>query len=127
MIHNPHVGGFVLAAIAVIVLLLVFGQISWWGAALLALVVGVPTYLVSRQVYRALRRPVAVGREALLGGRATVVNQIPAGGYFVRIEGELWRAESPDPLVDGEQVYVLDVEDQHLIVCRLPPELMSSV
>ncbi len=125
--HHPHFGGIVVAVVVAIVLLLVLGQISWWGAALLALVVGVPTYLVSRQVYRALRRPVAVGREALPGGRATVVSQIPEGGYFVRIEGELWRAESPDPLVAGESVYVLDVEDHRLIVCRMPPELMSSV
>jgi membrane protein implicated in regulation of membrane protease activity len=82
---------------------------------------------VSRQIYRALRRPVAVGREALPGSRATVVGRTDSGGYFVRIEGELWSAESPDALVDGERVYVLDVEGQHLIVCRLPPELMSSV
>ncbi len=125
--HHPHVGGIVVAAVVVIVLLLVFGQISWVGAALLAAVVGVPTYFVSRQVYRALRRPVYVGREALPGRPATVVGQIPEGGYFVRIEGELWRAESPDSLVDGERVYVLEVEDHHLIVCRLPPELMSGV
>lgn len=125
--HHPHVGGIVVALVVVIALLLVFGQISWWGAALLAVLGGLPVYLVSRQVYKALRRPAAVGREALPGRPATVVGRIPAGGYFVRIEGELWHAESPDALVDGERVYVLDVEDHHLIVCRMPPELMSSV
>lgn len=125
--HHPHVAGLVVAVVVAIALLLIFGQISWWGAALLTVLVGVPSYLVSRQVYRALRRPAAVGREALPGGRATVVSHIPAGGYFVRIEGELWSAESPDALVEGERVYVLDVEDHHLIVCRMPPELMSSV
>ena len=125
--HHPHVGGIVVAALVAIVLLFVFGQISWWGATLLVLLVGIPAYLVSRQVYLALRRPVAVGREALPGSRATVVSRVPEGGYFVKVQGELWQAESPDTLVDGEPVYVLDVEGHHLIVCRIPPELMSGV
>ena len=125
--HHPHFGGLVVAAVIAIALLLYLGQISWWGAALLAVLVGVPAYLVSRQVYRALRRPASAGREALPGSRATVVSRVPEGGYFVRVAGELWRAESPDALVDGERVYVLDVDDHQLIVCRMPPELMSSV
>ncbi|MEB3779864.1 MAG: hypothetical protein GSR85_06510 [Desulfurococcales archaeon] len=73
-------------------------------------------------VYRvaiAYSRDIAVGKEALKGKRAIVIEDLQPEGK-VLLEGEIWRARSIDKsrIPSGERVYVVDVEDLTLIVAR---------
>jgi membrane-bound serine protease (ClpP class) len=55
------------------------------------------------------RRPIATGREALVGQRGEARGAIaPRGKVFVR--GELWNAESAVPIAAGEAVEIVAVE-----------------
>jgi membrane protein implicated in regulation of membrane protease activity len=99
----------------------------WW-VTVLVLAVVVPTgLLVSGQVRRALRRRTSVGAEALPGAAGTVVGRLAPSeaplGYVVRLGGELWMARSTDDLDLGDRALVVEVEGNHLLVCRLPREL----
>ncbi|MCE4599538.1 MAG: hypothetical protein F7C81_05010 [Desulfurococcales archaeon] len=64
-------------------------------------------------------RDIAVGKEALKGKRAIVIEDLQPEGK-VLLEGEIWRARSIDKsrIPSGERVYVVDVEDLTLIVAR---------
>jgi membrane-bound serine protease (ClpP class) len=68
-------------------------------------------------VRRAMRRPVAVGKEDLIGkiGVATT-NLAPKG--FVRLKGERWSAVCKGRIRKGEKVVVKDVKGITLIVKR---------
>lgn len=114
------------ALIAVVAMVLLLAA-PWWVALAAAILVLPPTLLVSRRVRRALRRRASVGAESLPGASGVVTaslddpnSQLP---YVVRLGGELWTARSYDDLVVGDRILVLDVEDNHLLVCRLPREI----
>ncbi len=64
-------------------------------------------------------RDIAVGKEALKGKRAIVIEDLQPEGK-VLLEGEIWKARSIDKsrIPSGERVYVVDVEDLTLIVAR---------
>jgi membrane-bound serine protease (ClpP class) len=85
-------------------------------AVTLALLLG----LALTRVVRAARQPVAVGAQGILGHDGVVQRD-----GLVRVNGELWRAHSPDgtPLVPGAHVRVEQVEDdlQLVVGSSLPP------
>jgi membrane-bound serine protease (ClpP class) len=78
-------------------------------ASSLALLMGIA---LSR-VARVARRPAAVGVQGLVGGEGVVRR-----GGLVLVNGELWRAHTPDdsPLVPGDHVRVEKVEDDLRLV-----------
>lgn len=78
-------------------------------ASSLALLMGIA---LSR-VVRIARRPAAVGVHGLVGGEGVVRR-----GGLVLVNGELWRAHTPDdtPLVPGDHVRVEQVEDDLRLV-----------
>jgi membrane-bound serine protease (ClpP class) len=59
------------------------------------------------------RRKPAIGLEAMIGARATVVSQT-----HVRIQGELWHARARETLRPGDQVEVVGVEGLTLEVAK---------
>jgi len=92
--------------------------------------VAVPIYLVillaSGLVYwslaRAMRRRPKTGREGLMGATARVVARVQLGSsaqYLVRTQGELWGADSPDTLKEGELVTVTGIDGLKLRVRRI--------
>jgi membrane-bound serine protease (ClpP class) len=85
-------------------------------AAVAALVVsGAVTLAV-----RAFRTPVAVGRPALVGARATVRSPLdPAGKVFV--QGEWWNAVSDQTVEAGQQVEITAVDGMTLRVRPIEP------
>lgn len=93
---------------------------------LLPLVLALPIYIVvslfSAFIYylaiMAMRKPVVTGKEAMIHGVGTIISAGPHG-FRVRINSELWDAESDQPLQVGDQVEVVDVHELHLRVAFL--------
>ena len=93
------------------VLLAIFVLPSPWG--IVAVVVAglldtAETYVLWRW---SKRRKSVTGAEALVGQRAVVATPTQ-----VRVAGELWNARSTDPLVEGTEVVVKEVEGLTLVV-----------
>lgn len=67
---------------------------------------------------RSAHRLVETGREAILHGRGRVV-KARGRRFTVRLDGELWNAESRDTLRTGDEVRVIGIEGLVLSVERL--------
>ena len=70
-----------------------------------------------RLVLRSRKWKTATGREELIGAQGIAVSKLQAGVEgMVRVHGELWRAESAQPVQEGKSVKVLRVEGLKLYV-----------
>lgn len=103
-----------LTIVAIMLALLVLPSPWGWVAVIVAAVVDVLETLFFMRWSR--RRRSAVGVETLVGRRAVVVTALAPRGK-VRVDGELWRADSSVPVEPGGEVViravnglVLDVE-----------------
>lgn len=140
--------GFVLIILAVIFFILEI-KVSSYGmlslAGILSLILGslmlfhvpgqpfrvampvfIPTVLtvsaffagVAALAFRAQMRRPQVGVEALVGAEGTVTQALnPEGKVF--IQGELWNAESDEPIPEGNRVRVVSVRNLKLHVTRI--------
>jgi membrane protein implicated in regulation of membrane protease activity len=79
--------------------------------------------LLSAAMFRIMRKakklPPMTGAEYLVGKDAKVVSKSPpehAVPYLVRLDGELWSADSSDILQPGERVKITAVKSDCLIV-----------
>ena len=61
-------------------------------------------------VSRSFGRPQFSGREALLGQEAVAESDIRPEGR-IRVRGELWKAESDEPIERGQRVEIVEVHD----------------
>lgn len=68
-------------------------------------------------LFHARRQKPAVGKEALVGKIGQAVTRISPRGK-VRVQGEIWNAESDDPIEMGEKVTISAVTDLQLKVKR---------
>lgn len=72
---------------------------------------------------RAQRAPARTGAEALLGRTALALEPIQARSGRVLLEGEIWSAQSPEPIPSGSSVRIIAREGLTLTVQPvLPPE-----
>src|SRR5712691_5902991 len=75
------------------------------------------TVFLMRLVLRSRKWKTATGREELIGAQALVVSSLQTGTEgMVRVHGELWRAESSQPVQEGKSVRILRVEGLKLYV-----------
>jgi membrane protein implicated in regulation of membrane protease activity len=104
-------------AILVAILLALFVLPSPWG--LVAVAVAGVFEVVEALLFIAWskRRRPAVGSEALVGRRATVVSDCLPEGQ-VRLDGELWKASCDQGARTGETVVVRAIEGLTLVVVR---------
>jgi membrane-bound serine protease (ClpP class) len=88
------------------------------GVALAATVpFGVLAVVLMRLVLRSRQWKSATGKEELIGERGVAMAQLDSGAEgMIRVHGELWRAESSQPVQVGETVKVLRVEGLKLYV-----------
>jgi membrane-bound serine protease (ClpP class) len=78
---------------------------------------GVLAVVLMRLVLRSRQWKTATGKEELIGSHGVAMAQLAAGGVgMVRVHGELWSAESAQPVREGETVRVLRVEGLKLYV-----------
>ena len=69
-------------------------------------------------IWKAIRRPVATGVEGMIGGVGQVI-QIGRKTAKIFYKGELWDAESADPITVGDSVEIARVERMTLIVRKI--------
>jgi membrane-bound serine protease (ClpP class) len=78
----------------------VFWFLPWTTALPMAVVLTAGTAMVVAVAWRAMRRPVATGREAMVGRAGEAVSDVSPEG-LVRLRGELWLAEARQPVSKG--------------------------
>jgi membrane-bound serine protease (ClpP class) len=83
--------------------------ISWQLIGGVALAAASLLLLMMTMVARSRQRPVATGREEMVGSRARVI-EWHAGAGRVRIHGETWHARGPAALQPGQEVRVVRIE-----------------
>ena len=88
------------------------------GVALAATVpFGVLAVVLMRLVLKSRQWKSATGKEELIGEHGVAMAKLAAGTEgMIRVHGELWRAESSQPVQEGETVKVLRVEGLKLYV-----------
>ncbi|HYL86533.1 MAG TPA: nodulation protein NfeD [Candidatus Angelobacter sp.] len=75
------------------------------------------TVVLMRLVLRSRKWKTATGREELIGSSGVVTSALKSGTEgMVRVHGELWRAESAEPVTEGRTVKVLRIEGLKLYV-----------
>jgi membrane-bound serine protease (ClpP class) len=73
--------------------------------------------VLMRLVLRSRQWKSVTGKEELIGSQGIAMAQLAAGAEgMVRVHGELWRAESSQPLKEGDNVRILRVEGLKLYV-----------
>jgi len=73
--------------------------------------------VLTRFVMRSRKWKTATGKEEMIGASGTVTTALQAGAEgMVRVHGELWRAQSSQPVPEGQSVKVLRVEGLKLYV-----------
>jgi membrane-bound serine protease (ClpP class) len=88
------------------------------GVALAAtLPFAVLTVFLMRLVLRSRKWKSVTGKEELIGAQGVAVARLPAGSEgMIRVHGELWQAESSQPVEEGKTVRVLRVDGLKLYV-----------
>jgi membrane-bound serine protease (ClpP class) len=102
------VGGIV--AFAVGAVLLIDTDVPGFGIphsliAALAIVTALFVFAVSGVALKARRRPVVTGREALIGSVGVALDDVEHEGW-ARVNSEVWRVKSAEPLKRGQPVRV---------------------
>jgi membrane-bound serine protease (ClpP class) len=114
------VGGVVsmfLGAIFLIRSPLTPGGVSIRVALAATLPFAVLVIFLMRLVLRSRKWKSTTGKEELIGAEGVVINPLPSGAEgMIRVHGELWRAESAQPVQEGKTVRVLRVEGLKLYV-----------
>jgi membrane-bound serine protease (ClpP class) len=100
--------------------LVLFVFLLWQVALpLYAVILGISLGVYWKIIQAQRRRPV-IGKRAMIGDRAVVV-RVEGDDVEVEYEGEIWRAVSPEPLHQGQQVIIESVEGLILRVAPLKP------
>ena len=90
-------------------------RVQLWTALGVSVPLGVITVFLMNLAIRARRNKVTTGSQGLIGETGIAQTELsPVGTVFVH--GELWRARSRQPVANGEQVRVTDVNGLQLDV-----------
>ena len=93
------------------------GGVSLGVALSATLPFGVLAVVLMKLVLRSRKWKTATGKEELVGSQGTVMAELKAGEEgMVRVHGELWRAESSQPVQEGKTVRIIKVEGLKLYV-----------
>ena len=90
-------------------------EVPWWGLALVMgafLVYSIYTYSKGRA---AMRQTPLVAPETVIGSRGRVATSLDPRGY-VRVKGELWKAQSEYRLEPDDEIVVVGVRGIQLVV-----------
>lgn len=93
------------------------GGVSIKVAVAATLPFAVLVVFLMRLVLRSRKWKTATGKEELIGSQGVVVKLLQSGAEgMVRVHGELWRAESSQPVQEGKPVKIVRVEGLKLYV-----------
>jgi len=100
---------------------LLFLPVFWMAPLPIAVLTYSAVVVVSGFVYylavRAMHQPVVTGAEALLHETGKVIDE-EDNYFYVRVEGEIWRAEADDSPAIGDKVEIVSVDGLTLKVRR---------
>ncbi|HEV2524224.1 MAG TPA: NfeD family protein, partial [Gammaproteobacteria bacterium] len=112
------IGGIIAFAVGSVLLLDTnvpgFG-IAWQVILLMSLFSAGFFLVLMNLAIRSLRKKIVTGREALIGAEGKVI-EISADRLVVRIQGEIWKAQSEKPLAFGQKIRVVKVSGLLLTV-----------
>ena len=117
-----QVPGWILSVVVLWVLNRWFGLPAWLGVLLFTLFV-IKDFVLFPLLRRAYEPGVPTALDKLIGAQARVVDTLSTSGY-VRLRGELWRAELPldhEPVAAGGVVTVRATRGLTLLV-QAPPD-----
>lgn len=97
--------------------LILFVFLVWQVALPLYMAMLVVSLGIYWKIIQAQRRRPVIGKRAMIGDRAVVV-RVDGDGVEVECEGEIWRAVSPEPLHQGQQVIIESVDG---LILRVAP------
>ncbi len=100
--------------------LVLFIYLLWQVALPLYVIILIGSLALYWKIIKAQRQRPVTGRRAMIGNRAVVVS-VKEGEVEVDYDGEIWRAVSPEPLHDGQEVIIRGVEGLSLRVVPLKP------
>lgn len=89
--------------------------ISWQLIALMFLVSAGFFLTIINLAIRSRRKKTVTGIDAFIGKTGDVSSMVP-DGYYVKIDGELWKAESSQELIIGEKIQVVNLSGLLLTV-----------
>lgn len=116
------IGGIIAFAVGSVLLLDTnvpgFG-IAWQVILLMSLFSAGFFLILMNLAIRSLRKKIVTGREALIGSEGKVI-EVGADRLVVRIQGEIWKANSEKPLVFGQKIRVIKVSGLLLTVAPQP-------
>ncbi len=98
-------------------------------ASPLYLMVVAASVLVYYKAYQAMKQPIQVGREALVGKTVEVVAVVDTPSlarYLVREGGELWSASSSGHLRRGDKAVVKRLEGTRLVLMPVSGDTAAS-
>ena len=108
--------------------LALFIVLPWPMATPLYLMIVAASALVYYKSMQAMKQPIQVGRESLLGKTVEVVAFVDnpsLARYLVREGGELWSASSPGQLRQGDKAVVHGLEGTHLVLGPISGEIAN--
>lgn len=82
--------------------------LPWTTALPISLILATGTAMIAYYSTRALLQRPVTGKEAMIGGVGEAVSDLNPEG-LVRVGGELWVAEAPEPIRQGARVRVMEV------------------
>jgi len=93
----------------------------WQVALPLYVIILVGSLAIYWKILKAQGKRPVIGQRAMIGERARVI-KVQGSKIEVDYEGEIWRAASPEPLQQGQQVTIKGVEGLTLMVVPLKQE-----
>ena len=109
-----------LLLIVVLVGWILFLFLSWQVALPLYVIAVIISLAIYWKIIEAQRKAPAIGKRAMIGDQALVV-RVEGDDVEVEYEGEIWRAVSPVPLQQGQQVIIEGIEGLLLRVVPSKP------
>jgi membrane protein implicated in regulation of membrane protease activity len=99
---------------------ILFLFLSWQLALPLYAIAVIISLVIYWKIIKAQRKVSVIGKRAMIGGQALVA-RVKGDNIEVEYDGELWRAASPEPLQQGQQVTIKGVEGLILMVVPVKP------
>jgi membrane protein implicated in regulation of membrane protease activity len=111
----------------VLFLLLAQRLTDWQASVLLTSLIGLVVLAANVAgailVFRFLKKKPVTGKEGMIGCLGVAMEPIdPNGQGQVRVRGEIWRAESDEPIAKGQKVVVTAVMGLTLHVAPVEPD-----
>lgn len=91
----------------------------------LYLAISAISLLIYAKIVKAMRAPVATGREGMIGQEALVVSELAPKG-LINYRGELWKAISKEGFRPGERVRIVNLEGVRAVVEKLDEEASND-